>query len=245
MTEATRFLPLKDAASLVGCPLQELLDAAAQDRLELFATVDGLLAWKAQRAVQIGPGAQAPTATPNGDRASTPPPPVPKAGVPLSLTLGPWEPIEDFDHVWPNNESERYTGAHQSVAQINGRTRVVVVGFTTRPSAGMQDRARAVVFFNSPPKQRTLVEFSGDANLASVQRYASPIKPRGAHAHLRPGSPAPEEYQGMPVDVFSDVVRGPYAANSLAVVADTHDTKTLLDTMARHGVIRGVYKEWL
>ena len=81
--------------------------------------------------------------------------------------------------------------------------------------------------------------------LQTATRYACPIKPRGTHSQLRPGEPVPEEYAEMERAMFSSVVVGPYASNAIAVVTETTDLNTMLDIMARHGVIRGVYKGWL
>ena len=62
---------------------------------------------------------------------------------------------------------------------------------------------------------------------------ASVIKlPSGEH--LRPGEPVPAEYADMPLVTYNELVVGPYAAASLAVVCHKDD----LSIMARHGLIR-------
>jgi len=49
----------------------------------------------------------------------------------------------------------------------------------------------------------------------------------------------------MPLRIFNEVVKGLYAARSMAVVVEMGDQAAMLDIMARHGIIRGVYKNWL
>lgn len=62
---------------------------------------------------------------------------------------------------------------------------------------------------------------------------------------LKDSDPIPAEYAAMDLEVFSKVVQGPRAMNTMAVVAETTNQNAMLDIMARHGLIRGFYKGWL
>jgi len=84
----------------------------------------------------------------------------------LNIALTPWKPLPVvngvcFSYLWPDSSEEPYLSGFQAEATVNGRTHTIVIGFGERTSAGMQDRARAVVFYNLPPKQHVLVEFAG------------------------------------------------------------------------------------
>ncbi len=212
---------------------EELLSEALAGRLQVSITLENLLAWKATQK-QMPPVSTPVTA-----------PIVGVATGGLTLVIGHWTAIPPFSHMWPDKWVEPYAEAYQAAVHVDGRSRIIVIGLGQRRAAGMPDRARAVVFYQSPPKERALVEFSGNGTLQTATRYACPIKPRGLHTQLRSGDSIPEEYVGMEIEIFSSVIQGPYAANSLAVVAETEDRDTMLNVMARHGVIRGVYKGWL
>jgi hypothetical protein len=138
----------------------------------------------------------------------------------------------------------------------------ILIGFCNRESAGDPERRRAVVFLGDHPEAHAakldmggwrppgflevlftgrfaslypLVEFSGENSkaFAVTGRMASVIKlPSGEH--LRPGDAVPAEYADMPLVVYNELVVGPYAAASLAVVCHKDD----LSIMARHGLIR-------
>jgi hypothetical protein len=92
------------------------------------------------------------------------------------------------------------------------------------------------------PNLYPLVEFSGENSeaFAVTGRMASIIKmPSGEH--LRPGDAVPAEYANMNLAIYNQVVVGPYAAASLAVVAH----KDNLSLMARHGLIRAREREMI
>ena len=239
MSVLGRLVSLDEAAALTGVGVQQLLHEMEAGTNPAYTTVEGLLSRQANLSLGSAPPASpvlpvSPAAIPLGGPATA------TRGC-VRLELGGWNKIPTFPHRWPDRTVETYADAYEASAKVNGRSRVIVIGFTQRASAGMADRARAVVFFQSPPKERALVEFSGDGNLQTTTRYASPIKPRGEHTHLGGADPVPPEYQSMRRERFSKIVRGPYASHSIAVVADSGD----FDTMAWHGVIRGVYKGWL
>jgi len=83
-----------------------------------------------------------------------------------------------------------------------------------------------------------MVEFVGADNFEGNGQMASIIKTREGK-HLRPGESLPIEYVSLPVDLYTHVVTGPYAAGSMAVIADKDD----LTTMAHHGLIRAYWKK--
>jgi hypothetical protein len=223
MNEMVTGLPVDTAAALIGASPNELLAAITTGRIKVCIPITELLDFKASASL-------ASSAVASGS---------------INITVGPWVPISSISYKWPDRCVEIYTSAFQSATQINGRSHTVVIGFCERGSAGMADRARGVVFYNSPPKHRALVEFSGDGNLGSTKAYASVIKPSGGSSHLRPGDAVPSEYHGMHLDTFSSVVKGPNAPRSAAVVAAANNQATMLDIMARHGAIRGVNRGWL
>ncbi len=165
-----------------------------------------------------------------------------------------WERANGFSYTWPKRRSdpepnvESYSEAWEWEAQLDGESIRLLIGFTIRPCAGMQDRQRAVVFLASRGKSLIpLVEFVGANDFRATTLMASVIKlprrPGGGHLHLRPGMDIPEEYASgdVQIGVYSDVVRGPNAASSVAVLA----TKAELDVMAYHALIRALWKDLL
>ena len=151
-----------------------------------------------------------------------------------------WRPIEPFDYQWPKEKGkvqppEHYEEAYEARVKLAGREQAIRIGFCNRESAGDKNRRRAVVFLGTYP----LVEFSGENSDAFAQtgRLASVIKlPSGQH--LRPGDSIPPEYDGFRLVTYNELVVGPYAAASLAVVAH----KDELSVMAHHGLIRAYGK---
>ena len=128
--------------------------------------------------------------------------------------------------------------AYEARLKIGGRARAIRIGFCNRKVAGDKDRRRSVVFLGIHPP---LVEFAGENTpfFAVTGRMASVIKlPSGQH--LRPGDPVPPEYEGFPLVTYNQLVVGPYAAASLAVIAHKDD----LTLMAHHGLIRLATRGW-
>jgi len=145
-----------------------------------------------------------------------------------------WGPVPPFDYHWPEG-IEHYGEAYGTRLRVGTREVPVVIGFCNRESAGGPDRRRAVVFMGHLPSLNALVEFSGENSdvFPETGRMASIVKlPTGKH--LRPGDPVPPAYTGLPLDNYKDIVRGPYAAASTAIVAHKDD----LRLMAHHGLIR-------
>lgn len=148
--------------------------------------------------------------------------------------------VEPFDYQWPKNKGEvqppeHYEEAYEARVRLAGREQAIRIGLCDRESAGDKHRRRAVVFLGLAP----MVEFSGENSdaFARTGRMASVIKlPSGQH--LRPGDSIPPEYEGFTLVTYNDLVVGPYAAASLAVVAHKQD----FPVMARHGLIRAHWK---
>lgn len=164
---------------------------------------------------------------------STPPPTQPP-DINSLLEGREWERFPDFPYQWPVGV-ERYSGAVQTRVSIGTREYPVIIGFCQRESAGDPERRRAVVFMGHLPSLNALVEFSGENSdvFETTGRMASVIKlPTGKH--LKPGDPIPSQYVGLPVESYKSIVRGPYAAASMAVVAQKDDYRL----MAHHGLIR-------
>jgi len=159
---------------------------------------------------------------------------------PASLLAGKeWSPENPFSYRWPEGP-ERYEEAYQTRVTVGDRETPILIGFCTRESAGDKDRRRAVVFMGHQPSLNALVEFSGENSdvFPTTGRMASVIKlPSGKH--LRPGDPIPPEYANFPLDTYNNIVRGPYAAASMAVVVQKDD----FTLMAHHGLLRARDRE--
>jgi hypothetical protein len=145
-----------------------------------------------------------------------------------------WGSVPPFDYRWPEG-IEHYGEAYGTRLRVGTREIPLVIGFCNRESAGDPDRRRAVVFMGHVPSLNALVEFSGENSdvFPETGRMASVVKlPTGKH--LRPGDTVPPAYAGLPLDNYKDIVRGPYAAASVAVIAQKDDFRL----MALHGLIR-------
>jgi hypothetical protein len=151
--------------------------------------------------------------------------------------LSSWSTRPTFSYRWPT-ATETFDQAWEADVLLESRQRRVVIAFTDRVAAGML-RRRSVVFLGRVPSLIPLVQFAGANDFATSQRMASVIKGRDGR-HVRAIEHLPPEYTGMPTRLYTDVVCGPNAANSLAVVADAADRSL----MAHHGIIRAVYKGW-
>jgi hypothetical protein len=167
----------------------------------------------------------------------------------------------------PDKRPEFYEEAYAARFMLESQEVHVLIGFCNRESAGDKERRRAVIFLGqhpgnyaseagfewwlpSPlrniewlggvPRLYPLVEFSGENSeaFAITGRMASIIKlPSGQH--LRPGDAVPAEYAVLNLAIYNQLVVGPNAAASLAVVANKDD----LSLMARHGLIRARERE--
>jgi hypothetical protein len=209
--EKEQSLSILHAATLVDSTPEALVHEALAGRLEVSVKLLDLIAWKAQcGSLSSSPLLQA--VAPIKVKVS------PRVG-PLTLSFGQWRQIPAFIHTWPDGTFlETYNDAFAVDVTVNNKPRVMVIGFTERAAAGMPDRARAVVFYQLPPAQRPLVEFAGDGSLLTASTYASIIKLPGGNTQLKQGNSPPDEYKDIPIDIYSHIVRGPYASSSMAVV---------------------------
>jgi len=83
-----------------------------------------------------------------------------------------------------------------------------------------------------------IVEFCGADDHAKTRRVASVIKDRN-NREVRSATTLPPEYRDFPTAVYSEVVVGPYAHRSMAVVVKEDDR----DTMLRHALVRLKFRE--
>jgi len=150
-----------------------------------------------------------------------------------------WRRIGPFGFQWPNGVEEFEEGFETNL-RIGRKEHRICVAFCDRRAAGDDHRRRAVVFLGQAPSLIALVEFAGEDShiFATSGRMVSVIKLRGGQQHLRPGMPIPTEYAGFPLVTYNDVVTGPYAAGSVAVVAQRDD----YNLMAHHALIRAHWK---
>ena len=149
-----------------------------------------------------------------------------------------WRAATPFEFRWPDGKLEHYHSAFEADVTAGDKQQHVVIGYGERQAAG-KERRRVVVFFGVPPRLVPVVEFTGTDDHAQTRRVASIIKDRSGH-HVRQLEQLPPEYQTMSVAIYSDVVVGPNAARSVAVVVAEDER----DVMARHALIRGGYKGW-
>lgn len=151
-----------------------------------------------------------------------------------------WDAVEPFSFQWPDKKPpSEYDEAYETHVRIGFRDYTLRIGFLTADSLGDKYRRRVAVFMGNPPSLNPLVEFSGEnsPSFAVTGRLASIVKLRSGH-HLRPGQPVPAEYKDFPLMVYNQLVVGPYAAASMAVVAQKDD----LRLMAHHALIRAHWK---
>jgi len=170
-----------------------------------------------------------------GVPASPPPiPPAPPAAMQLTAA---WAPRPKFTYLWPDGKTrESYEEAYEADVTLPSGQQHFVIGYTNRKSAGM-NRRRVIVFLGRVPQIVPVVEFSGANDFATSKRVASVIKDAG-NKHVRSQADLPVEYQGFPTVIYSDVVVGPYAARSMAVLAQDDDR----DLMLRHAIVRAKAK---
>jgi hypothetical protein len=260
MLTEKQYISIHDAATLVGSSFEYLLQEIQSHQLEASVSLQNLLAWKAGRVSTTS--IQTLDASAKMDKQT-----ISKKQKKLNtillnssdlLPFASWKPIPSFQHKWPDGFIQNCKIAYQSEVVVNGKKRVIVVGFTERAVADMNDRALAFVFYQSPPKQRPLVQFTGNGNLGTASTCASIIKLQGGSVQLRSDDIIPEEYQKMPRGIYSDNVVGLGASKSVAVIAelDAKSLKTIskipdqcsvamenaLTIMGTHGVIRATYK---
>lgn len=142
--------------------------------------------------------------------------------------------IEPFDYQWPASV-EHFEYGYETSQLINGRTYTFKIGFTDREAAG-QLRRRAIVWRDNWP----LVEFAGSNNYESDGMLASIIKLKNGK-QLRPSEKLPDDYRNFQIGRYDSIVQGPHASRNMAVIVDKSD----LESMLRHAIIRGKWKNLL
>lgn len=140
--------------------------------------------------------------------------------------------IGPFEYQWPASK-EHFQSGCETTRVINGRARTFRIGFTDREAAGAM-RRRIVVWLDNWP----IVEFAGGNNYESDGLLAGVIKTQDGK-QLRPTSKVPEEYKGFRIARYASIVMGPYASKNMAVIVQKDD----LESMIRHAIIRGTWKE--
>lgn len=151
-----------------------------------------------------------------------------------------WKPVEPLVYKWPDEHpAVTYDEVYEGQVAIGPNTHTLRIAFCTAESLGDKHRRRGVVFMGYPPSLNPLVEFSGENSPAFevTGRLASIVKLRTGK-HLRPGQPVPPEYTNFPQAVYNQLVVGPYAAASMAVVVHRTDFRL----MAHHALIRAHWK---
>ena len=159
--------------------------------------------------------------------------------VPATVASLTWSDIGAFTFHWQVEGTLSYEG-REARLKLGLREIPLRIGFRTQEFAGDKDRRRAIVFMGQPPSLIPLVEFAGEdsSRFAETGRLASIIKHPGGQRHVRPGEPIPPEYAGLPVNLYTNLVTGPYAARSMAIVAHKDD----YGLMAHHALIRARWK---
>ena len=233
LTDFPTVITVEGAATLLATTPEAIVRELEAGRLRGFQ-VDG--GWRtSMEALSEFVGR---TAAPSPE--SEPPHPLPSDGAAVASdppdSPVEWRPTDLFGYQWPES-FEQYEEAYEGGYRVAGRVVPLRIGFTNRDTAGKADRRRAVVFLDKFSSLHPLVEFAGANDFESSGMLASVIK-LGDGKHLRPGAPIPDMYRGMKIGVYSEVVVGPYAAKSLAVLARKDDFRT----MSRHAVIRGLLK---
>ena len=142
--------------------------------------------------------------------------------------------IGPFDYQWPKDQ-EHFENGYETTKTINGRSHTFKIGFTYRQAAG-EMRRRIVVWIDNWP----LVEFAGGNNFESDGLLVGIIKVRGGK-QLRPSAKIPEEYKNFNIARYDSIVQGAYASRNMAIIVSKDD----LETMLRHALIRGNWKELL
>jgi len=146
-----------------------------------------------------------------------------------------WSNIDAFTYHWQEEGVLTYDEGREAKLRLGNREIPLLIGFRTQEFAGDKNRQRAIVFMGRPPSLIVLVEFAGEdsSNFATTGRLASIIKYPGGK-HVRPGDLIPTEYANLPTDLYTNLVTGPYAARSMAIVVHKSD----YNLMAHHALIR-------
>jgi excisionase family DNA binding protein len=140
---------------------------------------------------------------------------------------------DNFEHIWPDDKQELFWHAKEGTASYTGREYQVKLGFTVRESAG-RPRVRCLIMIDRYPT----VEFVKADDNDEVGLMASIIKDRFGK-QLPPSASPPQEYAGLQIGGYRDVVDGRGAPNGLAVICSSDD----FETMVKHALIRYRFRE--
>lgn len=221
---------------------EKLLKEIERGRLRAFAIGDD--DWRVTQTAMLafmGEAGQAPASRPKrGTRASGR-----AASLDVDYPSIDWHPVEPFEFQWPDEKLESMDMGYSARISIGGETRSITVGYTKRYAAGME-RRRAVVFLGEPPARlKPIVEFVGSNDFDATGHMASPIKVKatgsGGWKLTQNADVLPLEYSAFKIASYRDIVDGPNAYRSLAVVVDKDD----LAGMVRYALIRCQWKGWI
>lgn len=148
--------------------------------------------------------------------------------------------IEPFTFVWPSGEINCYDELMPLAftATKGGKRAHFIIGrvYPDRPQLG-QRRWRYNVFLTSSPGNSqgviSILDFVAGNNFEVDGEMASLIK-LPSRKFLRENDPVPQVYVDFRMARFNEVVQGPYARSTLAVIAHRED----VETMIRHAIIR-------
>jgi hypothetical protein len=143
-------------------------------------------------------------------------------------------PAENFVHQWPNKKVEEYRDVREGVANYNGRQYHVKLGWTVRKTGG-EERRRWLVLVDRYPTVE-FVKCSGEEG--GTEFVASIVRDKKGK-QIPALATVPPEYKDIPVEIYSDVVKGSGTSNGQAVVCPSSD----FQTMVRHALIRTRFRD--
>ena len=124
-----------------------------------------------------------------------------------------------YEHVWPDGDKETY----QALELVSDEDIRVTIAFTFRHIFS-RDRRKVVIFFDDWPA----VEFTATDDYATTGELLSLIRRRGGRDYYSSDEATPPEYMGFNTTVYSQLIRQPGAYNSIAVVVNVADIRSML-----------------
>lgn len=151
--------------------------------------------------------------------------------------------IKNLTFSWPKTKTEPAkleTYREVYIVELSNKVRnfSITFGQTERMWANQEMRSRIIVFLGKPLHLRPIVEFVETKDFSQSRRYASVIRHKGSLKHVRPSEPLPSGYDFLPTGIYDELVSGPRAAHSRAIVAAESD----IETIARHAGLRALHK---